>query len=69
MADTTTEKEIRDEWGSLAPDFIAAIQAALSSGNSEALRDEAKDLHAADLADLIEALEPDERIALMSGSP
>jgi magnesium transporter len=66
MADITTEKEIRDEWGSLAPDFIAAIQAALSSGNSEALRDATKDLHAADLADLIQALESDERVALIS---
>jgi magnesium transporter len=65
MADITTEKEIRDEWGSLAPDFIAEVQAALVSGDSEALRAEARDLHAADLADLIEALEPDQRV----GSP
>jgi magnesium transporter len=67
MADITTEKQIRDEWGSLAPDFIAAIQEAIASGNNEALRSEAKDLHAADLADLIEALEPDERVGLIAG--
>jgi magnesium transporter len=68
MADTvTTEREIRDEWGSLAPEFIATIQEALGSGNAEALRSEAKDLHAADLADLIEALEPDQRVDLITG--
>jgi magnesium transporter len=66
MADEATERQIRDEWGSLAPDFIAAIQSALGSGSSEALRAEAKDLHAADLADLIEALEPEERVALIA---
>lgn len=66
MAGTTTEKQIRDEWGSLSPDFLAVIQEALAAGNGELLRAEAKDLHAADLADLIEALEPDERTALIS---
>jgi magnesium transporter len=66
MAEVTAEKQIRDEWGSLAPDFIAEIQAALASGDSEALRAKAKDLHAADLADLIEALEPGERVRLIT---
>jgi magnesium transporter len=66
MADITTERQIRDEWGSLAPDFIDAVQAALSAGNNEALRAQAKDLHAADLADLIQALEPEERVALIT---
>lgn len=61
------ERQIRDEWGSLAPHFIAAIRTALSAGDETALRDAAKDLHAADLADLIEALEPDERVRLIAG--
>jgi magnesium transporter len=66
MADISTEKQIRDEWGSLASDFIAEIHAALAAGNDAALRDIAKDIHAADLADLIEALEPDDRVRLIS---
>ncbi len=66
MADITAEKQIRDEWGSLAPEFIAAIQADLAAGDGEALRAEARDLHAADLADLIEALEPDQRVGLIT---
>ncbi|MGE0007370.1 MAG: magnesium transporter [Parvibaculaceae bacterium] len=67
MADITTERQIRDEWGSLAPDFVAAVQAALGAGDNEALRGEARGVHAADMADLIEALEPDERVALIAG--
>ncbi len=66
MAATGTEKDIRDEWGSLSPDFLAAMQGALGAGDTETLRREAKDLHAADLADLIAALEPDERVSLIS---
>ncbi len=66
MAATGTERDIRDEWGSLSPDFLAVMQGALGSGNTETLRREARDLHAADLADLIEALEPDERVRLIS---
>ncbi|TMJ38333.1 MAG: magnesium transporter, partial [Alphaproteobacteria bacterium] len=66
MADTGTEREIRDEWGSLSPEFLAAMQGAVHSGDKEALLREAKDLHAADLADLIEAFEPDERVGLIS---
>jgi magnesium transporter len=66
MAQITAEKQIRDEWGSLAPDFIAEIQTALAAGDNDALRAEAKDLHAADLADLIGALEADERVRLIT---
>src|SRR5262245_14359824 len=66
MAESTAEKQIRDEWGSLAPDFIDAIQATLVSGDNDALRAQAKDLHAADLADLIQALETDERVGLIT---
>ena len=66
MADTGTERKIRDEWGSLSPEFLAAMQGAVHSGDKEALLREAKDLHAADLADLIEAFEPDERVGLIS---
>ena len=66
MAGTGTETEIRDEWGSLSPEFMAVMQGALESGNTETLRAEAKELHAADLADLIEALDPDERVRLIA---
>ena len=66
MAATGTERDIRDEWGSLAPDFLAVMRDALAAGDTETLRREAKELHAADLADLIAALEPDERVGLIS---
>jgi len=67
MTAVGTEKDIRDEWGSLSPDFLALIQAAIAAGDNEKLRHEAKALHAADLADLIEALEDDDRIRLITG--
>ncbi len=66
MAEIAEERQVRDEWGSLAPDFIAGIQAALASGDNEALRAQAKDLHAADLADLIGALETGDRVGLIA---
>jgi magnesium transporter len=66
MADMSTERQIRDEWGSLSPEFLAAMQGAVHAGDKETLLREAKNLHAADLADLIEAFEPDDRVGLIS---
>jgi len=44
---------------------VRAVSDALRSGTSEAMRGLVGDLHAPDLADLIEQLEPDERVALV----
>ncbi len=46
---------IRDERGAIAADFLERTAAALEAGDARAVRALTRDLHAADLADLIEA--------------
>ncbi|MBN8534711.1 MAG: magnesium transporter [Rhizobiales bacterium] len=59
-------EEIRLEDGSLDARFVTAIRDAVEAGNRERLVALAGDLHEADLGDLIEALEPDERPRLVA---
>jgi magnesium transporter len=66
MSDVTGGDAIRDEWGSLAPDYIEAIRATLDAGDAKQVRAATSDLHAADLADLIEALAAEERVRLIT---
>src|SRR5947209_7796138 len=66
MNEAVEHPEIRDEWGSLEPDFLERVRTALEAGDTERIQAEAENLHAADLADLIEALEPDERVSLIA---
>jgi magnesium transporter len=55
-----------DEWGSVDPDFVARIVAALDGGETKPVRALVRDLHAADLADVLEALEQEDRVRLIS---
>ncbi len=57
---------IRDERGAIAADFRGHLAAALAAGDSKAVRGLTRDLHAADLAGLIEALEQPERVQLIA---
>jgi magnesium transporter len=54
-----------DERGDLTEAFIGEVRAAIAAENAATLRAYADELHEADLAALIEALEPDERTALI----
>jgi magnesium transporter len=56
---------VRDEDGGLGADFVAAIQGALHSHSPDILRRLTGDLHEADLGDLLEALNTDERNRLV----
>ncbi len=49
----------------LSPDFVRGVIDALDSGNETAVRHQTADLHAADLADLISLVRPDERRELI----
>ena len=53
-----------DEENRLKPDFIDAVQDALEAGDEAAVYDLVEPLHPADIADLFELLERDERTAL-----
>jgi magnesium transporter len=58
--------DIRTADGDIRPDVLAAIQVAIAAENREALTALAGDLYEADLGDVIEALEPDERPRLIA---
>ena len=66
MQDAASEVQLRDEEGGIRPDFLHAVSAALDAGAAETLRELTLDLHAADLADLISLLRPDQRAPLIT---
>ncbi len=57
---------IRDERGAIAADFLTRAAAALEAGDARAVRGLTRDLHAADLAGLIEAMEQPDRVRLIT---
>ena len=65
MAESAAIEDIRDEDGLLQPEFVARICAAIAASDGAAARRLTDDLHEADLADLIMALNSDERIRLI----
>lgn len=62
----TEDQPLRDEWGVIASAYLARVAEALDSGNHKALRQLTRDLHAADLADVIEALDQPDRVRLIA---
>lgn len=52
---------VRDEAGYFSPEFVQAVESALEARDRDALRTVVEDLHNADIADLLEQLEPEER--------
>ncbi len=52
---------IYDDDGVVLEDFVAGVVAALDAGDRQALHEQLIDLHASELGDVIEALEPDYR--------
>ncbi len=66
MADAHDLLDIRDEWGAIAGGYLDRVLEALGSAEPKAIRALMRDLHAADLADLIEALDQPDRVALIA---
>lgn len=56
---------VRDEWGDFLPDFVSAVHNALVLDDAKTVRAKVKDLHAADLADLIAFLSQSDRVRLI----
>ncbi len=65
MADDLQSILIHDEDGGLTAEFVRAVSSALSSEDQKTARELTKNLHAADLADLIEQLRRSERVDLI----
>ncbi|MBU6456122.1 MAG: magnesium transporter [Bradyrhizobium sp.] len=56
---------MRDENGEIRREFVEEVTRAIHETNIELLREIVAELHEADLGDLIEALEPDDRVKLV----
>jgi magnesium transporter len=56
---------MRDENGEIRHEFVEEIARAIHETNIELLREIVAELHEADLGDLIEAIEPDDRVKLV----
>ncbi|ABE40301.1 magnesium transporter [Rhodopseudomonas palustris BisB5] len=56
---------MRDEQGEIRADFVEAVSRAIAAENAPFLREIVSDLHEADVGDLIEALDSDERVRLV----
>jgi magnesium transporter len=56
---------VRGERGELRPEFVAQIEAAIAKKDAAALRALAADLHEADMGDVLEALDPEQRPRLI----
>jgi magnesium transporter len=56
---------MRNEDGDIRPEFIDEIARCIRTGDATFLREVVAELHEADLGDLIEALEPDDRVSLV----
>ena len=58
--------ELRDDDGRVRPEFVASVHTAISTANRDALAALVGDLHEADLGELIEELEPEDRPLLVT---
>jgi magnesium transporter len=56
---------MRDEDGDIRPEFVGKVSAAVQAADAAFLREIVAELHEADLGDLIEALDPEERPRLV----
>jgi magnesium transporter len=56
---------MRDEDGDIRPEFIDEVARRIRADDAAFLREVVAELHEADLGDLIEALEPDDRVSLV----
>jgi magnesium transporter len=66
MAEEVMVVDIHDESGSLNPEFVDAVKNLLAAANAKRLNELLEEVHPADLADVIEVLEPDERRLLIT---
>ena len=59
----TADNGLRDEGGGISPDFLGALRERIENGDADEIREIADHLHEADFADVLEALNADERLA------
>lgn len=62
----TLEDEVYSEDGAVRSDLLQRIVAALEAGDREALIGEVEDLHESELGDILESIEPEDRVKLVA---
>ena len=65
MNDFTHDVQPTDQWGALRPDYLEDLVVCLANQDAKQARALTKDLHAADMADVLEALAAPQRVALI----
>ncbi len=65
MSEIDHVAQIRDEWGALKPGFLVDLLTALDAQDTKAVRGLTRDLHAADMADILQAIEQSRRVELI----
>ena len=63
---TAADLPLRDEEGTIRGEFVESVRSAVEAADAETLRRLVGELHEADLGDLLEALDPDERPELIT---
>ena len=58
--------QIRDEWGALRPAFLVDLLTALDADDAKLVRTLTRELHAADMADVLQAVEQSRRVQLIA---
>jgi magnesium transporter len=66
MTEIEHSEAVRDEWGDFLPDFVGSVRDALARDDTKTARSKVRDLHAADLADLITFLDQGDRVRLIA---
>jgi magnesium transporter len=66
MSEIDHVAQLRDERGDLRPDIIADLIAAVDGKDAKAVRAQTRDLHAADMADLLQSLEEVQQVDLIT---
>src|SRR5687768_15328786 len=66
MAEEAMTADVRDDSGSLNPEFVDTVKKLLAAANAKRLHELLEEVHPADLADIVEALEPGERGLLIT---
>ena len=64
LDEPASESEIHDDDNRLRPEFVRKVREALRAGETDAVYDLVEPLHPADIADLFELTDEDERLAL-----
>jgi magnesium transporter len=66
MSEIDHVAQLRDEWGAFKPEIISDLLLALDVKDTKAVRAQTRDLHAADMADLLQTLEQGRQIELIT---